>query len=75
MKFTVSAHQEMFAHEQIEANTLREAIEKFKAKLRNDEVVWRPSDEDMDFTISEEDDMGNVVSEIDNEELGVLIRV
>ena len=73
-KFIISAYQETYADEQIEADTLQEAITAFKAKVKNQEIVWRPSDENMEFTISEENEMGNIVMEIDNDILGVSLK-
>ncbi len=72
--FTISAHQEMYADEQIEAGTLLEAVNKFKDRLRNGQVVWSPSDEEMDFSVSEQDETGNTIREADGEALDISLR-
>lgn len=72
--FTISAHQEMYADEQTEAGTLLEAVNKFRDRLRNGQVVWRPSDEDMDFSVSEQDEIGNTIREADGEALDISLR-
>ena len=73
-KFTISAYQEMFTNEHVEAEDFHEAILKFQAKLASGDVVWQPSAEDMDFTVAEKDEAGHLISEVSSDSLDLLIK-
>jgi len=49
-KFTITAHQEMFVHQVMEADTVREAVEKFEAMVdAREEIAWEIGDEDLEI--------------------------
>ena len=49
-RFTVHAYQEMFVHQVVEAQTAREAAEKFKAMVAaREEIAWEIGDEDLEI--------------------------
>ena len=72
--FTISAHQEMYAEETLEADTLLQAVDAFRDRLRSGHVAWRPSDEAMDFSVSEEDEAGNTIRAADGDALDIPLR-
>ncbi len=48
--FTVHAYQEMFVHQVMEADTAREAVEKFEAMVdAREEIAWEIGDEDLEI--------------------------
>lgn len=73
--YTISAYQEMFADEHIEADDPHEALLIFQTRCKNDEVAWKPSAEDMDYTVSEQNNEGDVVSEVSSENLDIKISI
>ncbi len=48
-QFTISAYQEMYIEQIVEADNVREAADKFRNLVKNGEVVWEPSDADLDI--------------------------
>ena len=53
-KFTITAHQEMFAQRVVEADSAREAAEKFEAMVEREEVAWEIGDEDLEIEVADE---------------------
>lgn len=73
-RFTINAYQEMFAEQEIEASNLHDAVAKFTAMLKDKQVTWCPSDEDMDYTVSEEDETGRVIREVSGDALDYTVK-
>jgi hypothetical protein len=72
--FNITAYQEMFTEQHVEAKDAQEAVLNFQAKLKRGGVVWQPSAEGMDFTVSEIDEAGHVLSEISSDSVDILIK-
>ena len=49
-QFTITAYQEMVAEQIVEADSAREAVEKFHVMTASGAVNWRPSDEDLEIS-------------------------
>jgi len=54
LTFTITAHQEMFAQRVVEADSAREAAEKFEAMVEREEVAWEIGDEDLEIEVADE---------------------
>ncbi len=53
-RFTITAHQEMFAQQVVEADSAREAAENFEAMVEREEVAWEIGDEDLEIEVQDE---------------------
>jgi hypothetical protein len=52
--FKITAHQEMYTKRVVEADSAREAAEKFAAMVECEEVTWEIGDEDLEIEVKDD---------------------